>query len=54
MARGKNPGVYTSWAEAEEQIKGFAKPRFKKFATREEAEEFVKQEATSKTETVGS
>jgi ribonuclease HI len=36
------PGVYTNWGKAQEQIKGFARPRYKKFATREEAEEFVK------------
>ncbi|KAL2820803.1 Caulimovirus viroplasmin-domain-containing protein [Aspergillus cavernicola] len=42
IQRGHKPGVYTNWANAQEQIKGFQKPRYKKFATREEAEEFVK------------
>lgn len=36
------PGVYTDWAKAQEQIKGFIRPRYKKFSTRAEAEEFVK------------
>lgn len=36
------PGVYTDWAKAQEQIHCFSKPRYKKFATREEAVEFVK------------
>ncbi|KAB8070072.1 hypothetical protein BDV29DRAFT_39184 [Aspergillus leporis] len=42
IQRGWVPGVYTNWGKAQEQIKGFARPRYKKFATREEAEEFVK------------
>lgn len=42
IQRGHRPGVYTNWAHAQEQIKGFQRPRYKKFATREEAEEFVK------------
>lgn len=35
------PGVYTNWAEAQEQIRGFMRPRYKKFLTREEAAEFA-------------
>ncbi|KAL6236279.1 Caulimovirus viroplasmin-domain-containing protein [Aspergillus navahoensis] len=42
IQRGHRPGVYTNWAHAQQQIKGFQKPRYKKFSTREEAEEFVK------------
>lgn len=42
IQRGHKPGVYTNWAHAQEQIKGFQKPRYKKFPTKEEAEEFVK------------
>ncbi|KKK12449.1 RNase H domain protein [Aspergillus ochraceoroseus] len=42
VQRGRTPGVYTNWAHAQEQIKGFARPRYKKFSTREEAEEFVR------------
>ncbi|EAW08019.1 RNA-DNA hybrid ribonuclease [Aspergillus clavatus NRRL 1] len=42
IQRGRVPGVYTDWAKAQEQIKGFARPRYKKFSTREEAAEFVK------------
>ncbi|KAL3494894.1 Caulimovirus viroplasmin-domain-containing protein [Aspergillus germanicus] len=42
IQRGHKPGVYTNWANAQEQIKGFQRPRYKKFATREEAEDFVK------------
>ncbi|PYH75383.1 RnaseH-domain-containing protein [Aspergillus uvarum CBS 121591] len=44
VQRGRVPGVYTDWSKAQEQIKGFTKPRYKKFATREEAEAFVNEE----------
>lgn len=42
VACGKTPGVYTTWDEANEQITGWKNPKYKKFATREEAESFVK------------
>lgn len=42
IQRGRVPGVYTDWATAQEQIRGFTRPRYRKFSTREEAEEFVK------------
>ena len=41
VAAGKNIGVYTSWADAEAQIKGWKNPKYKKFATRSDAEAFV-------------
>lgn len=41
VAEGRNTGVYTSWAAAEAQIKGWKNPKYKKFATRAEAEVFV-------------
>jgi ATP-dependent DNA helicase PIF1 len=40
---GHKPGVYETWEEAEEQIKGFPKARHRSFATKEEAEEFIAQ-----------
>jgi len=36
------PGVYEDWAVAAEQIKDVKGPKYKKFSTREEAEEFVR------------
>ncbi|KAJ5216910.1 Ribosomal protein L9/RNase H1 N-terminal [Penicillium chermesinum] len=42
IQRGRVPGVYTEWTKAQEQISGFPRPRYRKFATREEAEDFVK------------
>ena len=35
---GKTPGLYTSWPEAERQVKGFPGARYKSFPTRAEAE----------------
>ncbi|KAJ5216401.1 Ribosomal protein L9/RNase H1 N-terminal [Penicillium cinerascens] len=42
IQRGRVPGVYTDWSKAQEQIRGFTRPRYRKFSTREEAEDFVK------------
>ena len=36
--KGKQPGVYATWAACEEQIKGFEGARYKSFESREEAE----------------
>lgn len=41
VASGHNPGVYTDWATAQEQIKGWKLPKYKRFPTRTEAEAFV-------------
>ena len=41
VARGKTPGIYQTWAEAEIQVKGFSDARFKKFSTAREAEMFM-------------
>jgi ribonuclease HI len=42
VAVGHYPGVYETWTEAQEQIKDVKGPKYKKFGTREEAEEFVR------------
>lgn len=42
VAKGRVPGVYTDWATALEQIVGWKGPKYKKFATKGEAEEFVR------------
>ncbi|MCJ1307198.1 hypothetical protein MMC25_000844 [Agyrium rufum] len=38
---GRQPGIYTSWPEAQKQIKGWSKPRHQKFSTRAEAQRFL-------------
>jgi ribonuclease HI len=45
--RGRNPGVYTSWAAAEEQVKGFAGAQYKAFGSREEADAAFRSEYDS-------
>ncbi|KAG4030002.1 hypothetical protein MFRU_013g00260 [Monilinia fructicola] len=42
VAVGHHPGVYEEWVDVQEQIDGITGPKYKKFATRAEAEEFVK------------
>ena len=41
VARGRKTGIFTSWPEAERQVKGFAGARFKSFKTRQEALAFL-------------
>ncbi|KAI9836273.1 MAG: hypothetical protein M1819_001610 [Sarea resinae] len=41
IQNGRVPGVYTDWDTAQEQIKGWTKPKHKSFASRAEAEAFV-------------
>lgn len=41
VQNGKVPGVYTDWPQAQAQIRGISKPKYKKFDTRAEAEAFV-------------
>lgn len=36
--KGRKPGIFTSWPDAEKQVKGFAAAQFKSFETRQEAE----------------
>lgn len=38
VAVGRNSGIFTDWATAEKQVKGFAAAKFKSFASRAEAE----------------
>jgi len=47
VARGRQTGVFGSWAEAERLVKGFAGARFRKFAARAEAEAFARGEKTA-------
>lgn len=41
VRKGRNTGVFTSWAECQKQTKGFSGAVFKSFTSREEAEAFV-------------
>ncbi|WDP89158.1 MAG: ribonuclease HI [Desulfobacter sp.] len=41
VAKGRQTGIFTTWAEAERQVKGFAGARFKSFKTEKEALAFL-------------
>ncbi|KPU77043.1 uncharacterized protein Dana_GF28124 [Drosophila ananassae] len=41
VSSGRRAGVYETWAQCEEQVKGFKNAKYKKFKTRQEAELFV-------------
>lgn len=41
---GRNPGIYESWAECEVEVKGYKGAKYKKFATFEEAQDFIEEE----------
>lgn len=44
VKKGAVPGIYTSWAETEVQVKGFPGAKFKGFAARDEAEAWLKND----------
>ncbi|XP_051167907.1 ribonuclease H1-like [Leptopilina boulardi] len=41
VAIGRIPGIYDTWDECKEQVHQFSGPKFKKFNTRQEANDFV-------------
>lgn len=41
VKKGKNIGIYSTWAECESQVKGFSGAIYKKFKTHEEANRFI-------------
>lgn len=51
VAVGHMPGVYEEWTDAQAQIQGVKGPKYKKFESRAEAEEFVRS-GGKKTEVV--
>ncbi len=38
---GRKPGIYVTWVETEKQVKGYKGAKYKSFATRNEAMEFM-------------
>ena len=43
VAKGRQIGVFNTWAECESQVKDFQSPKFKKFQTRNEALAFISE-----------
>ncbi len=48
VAKGRKRGIFTSWPEAERQVKGFAGARFKSFKTKQEALSFLENPSYTK------
>lgn len=42
VARGRQTGIFHTWAECQNQVKGFSGAVFKKFKTNDEAQNFIK------------
>ena len=38
---GRQPGIYTTWAQAEAQVKGFSNAEYRSFTTRKAAQEYL-------------
>ena len=45
VARGKTVGIFLSWSECEQQVRGFKGAVYKKFSTRKEAEDFIAEKS---------
>jgi hypothetical protein len=50
VARGRKPGVYTDWVDAEQQVNGYSGALYKKFRTRSEAQKWVDKHRVKKFE----
>ena len=48
VARGRKTGIFTSWPEAERQVKGVAGARFKSFKTKQDALAFLENPSYTK------
>lgn len=49
VARGIQPGIYTEWTACQEAIEGAKGPKYKKFGTKAEAEDFIRLNGTAAT-----
>lgn len=48
VARGRVPGIYRSWEEAEKQVKGFSRAKYEGFVSLKEAKAFLEEAAAAK------
>ncbi|MFO7710147.1 MAG: ribonuclease H family protein [Candidatus Woesearchaeota archaeon] len=51
--RGKTPAIYTNWDECKEKVIGYPNAQFKKFKTKSEAQEYIKNQQPSQEEIKG-
>lgn len=47
VAKGRVNGIFTTWKECQQSIKGFSGAKYKKFETREDAEHFIETYGSS-------
>lgn len=47
VKKGRQPGIYATWPEAQKQIAGFSNAEFKSFTTEAEAQNFIKPSDSS-------
>jgi ribonuclease HI len=50
VRKGRKPGIYTSWSEAQTQINGYSGAEYKSFTTRSAALQFIQQSRSSDTD----
>ena len=50
VKKGINPGIYLTWKECEENVKGYSSAKYKKFVSKEEAEEYMLNDDNNKKE----
>ena len=50
VANGRTVGIFTTWKECQSSVIGFPSAKFKKFESREEAEQFIHPELVTKKE----
>ena len=43
VARGRVKGVFLTWTECQQSIKGYSGAKYKKFESREDAERFIEE-----------
>lgn len=48
VAKGRKPGIYSTWDQCKAQVHQYAGPIFKKFSSQAEAEHFIEQHTDSK------
>jgi hypothetical protein len=46
VVNGRNPGIYKTWKECEEQVKGYSNAVYRSFTSRAEADEFMRSSRT--------
>lgn len=46
VAKGRETGIFKTWAECEKQVKNFSKPVYRKFKVKSEAEEFLRNNSS--------